>query len=76
MSEEERARIAGELHDGALQELTLARLQLDLLSAGLGSSPVLTAQLQEASDALGDVSQRLQQLMLELRPPNIVRSSS
>ena len=54
--------IAGQLHDGALQELTLARLQLDLLSAGAHDAVVLE-RLREASDALGEVSERLRELM-------------
>ena len=54
--------IADELHDGALQELTLARLQLDLLSAG-ALAPEVRERLQEASAALGEISHRLQDLM-------------
>ena len=54
--------IASQLHDGALQELTLARLQLDLLSAG-GVAPDVQERLQEASAALGEISHRLQDLM-------------
>lgn len=54
--------LAGQLHDGALQELTLARLQLDLLSAG-PHAPEVLERLREASTVLGEVSQRLQELM-------------
>jgi signal transduction histidine kinase len=56
-------RIAEQLHDGALQELTLARLQLDLLSASVAGSPLLAERLREASDALGDVTKRLQEIV-------------
>jgi signal transduction histidine kinase len=59
-------RIAAELHDGAMQEITLARLQLDLLCAGLADDPALSKQLAELSDVLQDASVRLQELMRAL----------
>lgn len=75
MSDAERRRIAAELHDGAMQELTLARLQLDLLSAGMRDSPQLLARLQEASATLGEVCEGLQALMTSLAPLDIVQTS-
>jgi signal transduction histidine kinase len=59
-------RVAAELHDGAMQEITLARLQLDLLAGAWREDPVLAAQLAEVAEALGDASARLQALMRSL----------
>jgi signal transduction histidine kinase len=58
-------RVAAELHDGAMQEITLARLQLDLL-AGSQENPALAAQFIEVGEALGEASVRLQALMRSL----------
>jgi signal transduction histidine kinase len=70
---EQRSRVAAELRDGATQELTLARLQLDLLCAGLVGDPHLAASLVEVSDAVEDASRRLQCLLASLAgPPRLV----
>lgn len=76
MSDDAR-RVATELHDGAMQEITLARLQIDLLSAGVGDDPALAEQFAQVSEALGDASVRLQALMRSLAPrrPEIVQTS-
>ena len=68
-------RIAAELHDGAMQEITLARLQLDLLSTGF-EDPVLLARLQEISDVLGEASVLLADLVRSITPGGIVQTSS
>lgn len=62
--EEHAGRVAAELHDGAMQEITLARLQLDLLAAG--AEPALRAQLVEVAEALDHVSARLRAVMRSL----------
>lgn len=64
--EDQARRVAAELHDGAMQEVTLARLQLDLLSAGVVDDPALVDQLAELSQVLGDATDRLQALMRSL----------
>lgn len=64
--EEQARRVAAELHDGAMQEITLARLQLDLLSASVVDDPALVDQLAGLSQALGDATDRLQALMRSL----------
>lgn len=66
-------RVAAELHDGAMQELTLARLQIDLLAAGARSDPRLAAELNEIALALEDASRQLQELLHRLLPgPRLV----
>lgn len=62
----EAHRVAAELHDGAMQEITLARLQLDLLSARVGGDAELTDQLARLSGVLSDASKGLQRLMGDL----------
>lgn len=66
-------RIAAELHDGAMQELTLARLQIDLLAAGAASEPHLASELNEIAVVLEDVSRSLQDLLRRIVPgPRLV----
>jgi hypothetical protein len=62
VTEDQARRVAGELHDGAMQEITLARLQLDLICAGI-EDEALAEELIALSDALQDASTRLQTLM-------------
>jgi signal transduction histidine kinase len=70
-------RVADELHDGAMQEITLARLQLDLLGASLRHDPALAEQLDRIAEVLGDASVRLQDLMQALHGnPGVVQTSS
>lgn len=73
----QRERIAGELHDGAMQELTLARLQIDLLCASLRGDPGLAGQLVELAEMIDDASWRLQDLLRSLVPgPRLVQPST
>jgi hypothetical protein len=62
VTEDQARRVAGELHDGAMQEITLARLQLDLISSGI-EDQALAEELIALSDALQEASVRLQSLM-------------
>jgi len=75
--EDETHRIAAELHDGAMQEITLARLQIDLLSVGVRENPDLAEQFTQISQTLDDASGQLQALMRALGPgrPQIVQTS-
>ena len=62
----QRRRVAAELHDGALQEITLARLQLDLLCASSADDRVLLEELCAISDQLGAAAGRMRMLMRTL----------
>lgn len=66
--EDQARRVAAELHDGAMQEITLARLQLDLLRAGIENDPGLVEQFAQLTEVLEDASARLQSLMRSLSP--------
>lgn len=58
--EQERRRIAGEIHDGALQAMVVVLLRLGQLKAGLGgpNDPVVVAQLESSvSDAISTIRQ-------------------
>jgi signal transduction histidine kinase len=59
-------RVAAELHDGAMQELTLARLQLDLLAASVQDDRRLLGELVGVAEALDEASHRLRELMRTL----------
>lgn len=68
--ERERLRVAGELHDGAVQPLASARMRLDTAKK--------RAETPEQARALGEVSQLLRQTALEvnqiasdLSPPSL-----
>lgn len=62
-------RVAEELHDGAIQELTLARLQIELLCASVGDADGAGEQLAEVAALLGDASVRLQEIVRSLAGP-------
>ena len=66
--EDQAHRIAAQLHDGAMQEVTLARLQLDLLSSRMPDDPALVAQVADLSRLLQEVSTGLQELLRTLAP--------
>ena len=69
-AENERRRIAADLHDGPIQRLTAAAFSLDLLvnriSRGERDVTGLAAQVR---DHLANEMQALRRLMAELRPP-------
>ena len=70
-------RVAAELHDGAMQEITLARLQLDLLAASMRDEPEFAAHLTQVGEVLGEASELLQGLMRALNAgTGVVHTSS
>lgn len=58
--------VASELHDGAMQELTLARLQLDLLRARVAEDRALTPELDAIAELLESASGELQRALRAL----------
>lgn len=72
--EEERKRIALELHDEAIQELIVLSRQLDLLdSRSQELSPENSLLLKESRRQTGDIIQSLRQLSQDLRPATLDR---
>lgn len=65
--EEERRRIASDIHDDALQVLAGLGIRLQLLSARVGD-PGDKKSLGEISVALGEAGRRLRRLIVDLRP--------
>ena len=70
-AEDERVRVAGELHDGAIQQLTALALTLDLTKLHLdrGDLPAVSTALTMARDNASEQMLALRRLMVELRPP-------
>lgn len=66
--EQERRRIARELHDQVGQNLTALGISLNILRAQLPPSP-LHARIDDSLKLLEDTTARVRELMIELRPP-------
>jgi signal transduction histidine kinase len=77
-STEERRRIARNLHDGIVQDVSAASLLLagaaDQLRTGHGSAAEVTDTLADASVALRESVGSLRSLLVEIYPPNLARS--
>lgn len=67
-SAEERMRISRELHDGIVQSLGGAGLQLQALSAHLANDPVAVDRLAQVQRVLEHDQRELRTLVRELRP--------
>lgn len=68
--EEERKRIARELHDEALQSLVVIRRRLADLTESLGGHPVAT-ELGELGDLAGQTVAGIRRFSRDLRPPTL-----
>jgi signal transduction histidine kinase len=66
--EDERRRIAADIHDDPIQVMTAADLQAQELVATL-EDPDLRRQAERLSDTLQDAVRRLRHVLFELRPP-------
>jgi signal transduction histidine kinase len=71
--EEERRRVAAELHDEAGQALTVLRISLELLARELGeaSQGGLAAEVQESAALVQHTHERIRALAQGLRPPTL-----
>ncbi len=70
--EEERARIAQNLHDGAGQSINLMRLKLAAIARGLAQQPgdnTWAARLAEVQGMMDQINQEIRSLEFELSPP-------
>jgi PAS domain S-box-containing protein len=66
--EEERSRIAVEIHDDSIQVLTGLGLQLQLLRRTV-DSPAATGILDEVERTVAEATDRLRHVLFDLRPP-------
>jgi PAS domain S-box-containing protein len=66
--EEERGRIAGDVHDGAIQVMTGAAIRLQLLSQQL-ADPHQQRLLERLDESVRESIESLRHLLFELRPP-------
>ncbi len=66
--EEERRRIAADIHDDSIQVISAADLQAQALARSL-DDPRLRAHAEELHETLGRAVGRLRHLLFELRPP-------
>ncbi|HWC73953.1 MAG TPA: PAS domain-containing protein [Gemmatimonadales bacterium] len=67
--EEERTRIAREIHDTLGQALTALKLQLVSAQAAAGASPALGTRLRETAQMVDDLVKTVRRIATELRPP-------
>ncbi|WP_108815972.1 cache domain-containing protein [Loktanella sp. Alg231-35] len=66
--EEERGRVARELHDGISQMLVGVRYALELTKRKLGGDPATTESLNKGLDGLGSTIQEVRRISRDLRP--------
>lgn len=70
--EDERRRIARELHDDFSQRLALLSVEMDLCRAGLGqSSPDSAARFEEMASRVKELSSEVHRLAYELHPAKL-----
>jgi PAS domain S-box-containing protein len=67
--EHERRRIAGEIHDDAVQAMSAVALRAEQLAGSLDS--VAAGRLQRLLDVVRDATGRLRQLLIQLQPPEL-----
>lgn len=66
--EEERKRLARELHDETTQQLTALGLQLDMLGRAVADQPGMAAQVAEARALVSRTIDELHRVIFDLRP--------
>ena len=70
--EEERSRIAGDIHDDTIQVMTAVGIRLDLLRRAI-QDPKQLALLEQLDETITLTVTRLRNLLFELRPPALDR---
>lgn len=69
VQEEERGRLARDLHDDIGQALTALKIQIESLQRA--AEPALRARIAEGVDTVQHTLERVRQLSLSLRPPQL-----
>lgn len=70
-ADEERRRIASDLHDGVVQDLAGAAFSLGALARHEGRPPAESAEIRQAADQVRDAVRSLRSLLVEIYPPNL-----
>ena len=70
-TQEERRRIAGDLHDGVVQDLAGVAFSLGAAARKPGRDPEDAATVRAAADQVRDGVRSLRSLMVEIYPPNL-----
>jgi PAS domain S-box-containing protein len=70
--EEERQRIAGDIHDDPIQVMAAAAVRLDMME-GVGLGPQDREMIGRAAETVQQAIDRLRHLVFELRPPALDR---
>jgi signal transduction histidine kinase len=71
IAEHERINLAGDLHDGPIQQLTVVALMLDLLAQRVdrGDLEQIQSTIAQIRQNVSGQMASLRQMMVELRPP-------
>jgi two-component system, NarL family, sensor kinase len=70
-ADEERRRIASDLHDGVVQDLAGVAFSLGALGRQDGRPPAEAAEIRRAADQVRDGVRSLRSLLVEIYPPNL-----
>ena len=69
--EEERSRVAADIHDDSVQVMTSVAIELERLERGV-DDPLLGASLTHIEERVRDSVKRLRSMVFELKPPSLV----
>jgi signal transduction histidine kinase len=66
MTQDERARLMAELHDGPVQDITVARMRVDILRRSLAAERAAPVELDELDATLADAAESLRGIVAAL----------
>jgi signal transduction histidine kinase len=66
MTQDERARLMSELHDGPVQDVTVARMRVDILRRRLSAERAAPVELDELDATLADAAESLRGIVAAL----------
>jgi signal transduction histidine kinase len=66
MTQDERARLMTELHDGPVQDITVARMRVDILRRRLAAERAAPVELDELDSTLADAAESLRGIVAAL----------
>jgi signal transduction histidine kinase len=66
MTQDERARLMTQLHDGPVQDVTVARMRVDILRRRLSAERAAPVELDELDATLADAAESLRGIVAAL----------